>query len=72
MKFVIPSHAEQEKIANFLSAIDQKVDLASSELEKAKQWKRGYYSKCSFNVANCTVNGVSCLHSLERQSERVT
>ncbi|WP_172570955.1 restriction endonuclease subunit S [Vibrio fluvialis] len=37
----LPSFDEQLKIANFLSAIDQKIDLANSELEKAKEWKRG-------------------------------
>lgn len=37
----LPSLDEQTKIANFLSAIDQKIDLANSELEKAKQWKKG-------------------------------
>ncbi|MEX0334246.1 restriction endonuclease subunit S [Vibrio tubiashii] len=37
----VPSGDEQTKIANFLSAIDQKVDLANSELEKAKEWKKG-------------------------------
>ncbi|TOE72870.1 type I restriction endonuclease subunit R, partial [Vibrio parahaemolyticus] len=31
----------QTKIANFLSAIDQKIDLTNSELEKAKEWKKG-------------------------------
>ncbi|HCM1502136.1 TPA: restriction endonuclease subunit S [Vibrio parahaemolyticus] len=37
----IPEMAEQTKIANFLSAIDQKVELVNSELEKAKEWKKG-------------------------------
>ncbi|WP_010439633.1 restriction endonuclease subunit S [Vibrio cyclitrophicus] len=37
----IPSLREQTKIANFLSAIDQKITLANSELEKAKEWKKG-------------------------------
>lgn len=37
----VPSRDEQAKIANFLSAIDQKIDLANSELEKAKEWKKG-------------------------------
>ncbi|HCM0846109.1 TPA: restriction endonuclease subunit S [Vibrio parahaemolyticus] len=37
----VPSQDEQIKIVNFLSAIDQKIDLASSELEKAKEWKKG-------------------------------
>lgn len=36
-----PSLKEQKKIVKFLSAIDQKIDLANSELEKAKEWKRG-------------------------------
>lgn len=42
-KMVIPAPSleEQNKIANFLSAIDQKIDLANSELEKAKEWKKG-------------------------------
>lgn len=37
----LPSFDEQLKIANFLSAIDQKIELAGSELEKAKEWKKG-------------------------------
>lgn len=36
-----PSQDEQTKIANFLSSIDQKIDLVSSELEKTKEWKKG-------------------------------
>lgn len=36
-----PSLKEQKKIVKFLSAIDQKIDLANLELEKAKEWKRG-------------------------------
>ena len=38
---VLPCINEQTKIADFLSAIDQKIDLANSELEKAKEWKKG-------------------------------
>ncbi|MFM2656619.1 restriction endonuclease subunit S [Vibrio owensii] len=41
VKLLSPSHEEQFKIANFLSAIDRKIDLANSELEKAKEWKKG-------------------------------
>ena len=37
----IPNIEEQTKIANFLVAIDRKIELAHSELEKAKQWKKG-------------------------------
>lgn len=36
-----PSIEEQTKIANFLSSIDQKIDLVSFELKKAKEWKKG-------------------------------
>ncbi|MHA6613878.1 restriction endonuclease subunit S [Photobacterium damselae] len=41
LRLGIPCIEEQTKIANFLSAIDQKIDLANSELEKAKEWKKG-------------------------------
>ncbi|PMP02240.1 restriction endonuclease subunit S [Vibrio breoganii] len=41
MTIQLPRKQEQTKIANFLSAIDQKIDLANSELDKAKKWKKG-------------------------------
>ncbi|WEV49788.1 restriction endonuclease subunit S [Acinetobacter sp. ESL0695] len=37
----LPTLPEQTKIANFLSAIDQKIDLTTQQLEQAKQWKKG-------------------------------
>lgn len=37
----IPCLEEQTKIANFLSAIDQKIDVVSEQLERAKLWKKG-------------------------------
>lgn len=37
----MPSLDEQAKIANFLSAIDQKIDVVSQQIEQAKQWKKG-------------------------------
>ncbi|UAA84750.1 restriction endonuclease subunit S [Acinetobacter baumannii] len=37
----LPSIEEQTKIANFLSTIDQKIDVASEQLEQAKLWKKG-------------------------------
>lgn len=40
-KFNIPSIEEQTKIANFLSSIDQKIDLTEQQLQQAKQWKKG-------------------------------
>lgn len=39
--FPIPSLSEQKKIADFLSAIDKKIELISSEFEKAKDFKKG-------------------------------
>ncbi|MBE4111658.1 hypothetical protein HJ114_21530 [Vibrio parahaemolyticus] len=41
IKLTMPCVLEQTKIANYLSAIDRKIDLANSELEKAKEWKKG-------------------------------
>ena len=41
MPFQAPSLEEQTKIANFLSSIDQKIDVASEQLEQAKLWKKG-------------------------------
>lgn len=37
----LASIPEQTKIANFLSSIDQKIDLTTQQLEQAKQWKKG-------------------------------
>ncbi|MEZ9463728.1 restriction endonuclease subunit S [Vibrio splendidus] len=37
----MPCIGEQAKIANFLSTIDKKIELANSELNKAKEWKKG-------------------------------
>nr|PMJ16139.1 hypothetical protein BCU29_11265 [Vibrio lentus] len=40
-KMHLPVLAEQEKIISFLSVLDQKIDLTNSELNKAKEWKKG-------------------------------
>jgi restriction endonuclease S subunit len=37
----MPSLLEQEKIANFLSAIDEKIEKIDSELDGAMEWKKG-------------------------------
>ena len=37
----VPCLEEQTKIANFLSAIDQKIDVVSEQLIQAKLWKKG-------------------------------
>lgn len=38
---LFPSLPEQEKIANFLSSIDRKIELVEEELEKNKEFKKG-------------------------------
>ena len=40
-RITIPVHTEQTKIANFLSAIDEKINTAQQQIEKTESWKRG-------------------------------
>ncbi|MEZ2774632.1 restriction endonuclease subunit S [Acinetobacter pseudolwoffii] len=37
----VPSLKEQTKISNFLSAIDQKIEVVAQQIEQAKTWKKG-------------------------------
>ena len=37
----VPHIQEQKKIANFLSSIDKKIDLVSTQIEKTKEFKKG-------------------------------
>lgn len=39
--FSYPCLEEQAKIANFLFAIDQKIEVVAQQIEQAKQWKKG-------------------------------
>ncbi|MDV2439918.1 restriction endonuclease subunit S [Acinetobacter gerneri] len=41
MKIIIPCLEEQTKIANFLSAIDQKIEVIAQQIEQSKTWKKG-------------------------------
>jgi type I restriction enzyme S subunit len=41
----IPSLEEQTKIANFLSAIDDKINNTQKQIEKAEVWKKGLLQK---------------------------
>lgn len=41
IKLTIPSKKEQQKIADFLSVIDKKIELVAAELEKAQTFKKG-------------------------------
>ena len=43
-KFIIevaPSKEEQQKIASFLSSIDNKIEITSTQLEKTREFKKG-------------------------------
>jgi type I restriction enzyme S subunit len=41
LTFLTPCLEEQTKIANFLSTIDQKIEVTEQQIEQAKQWKKG-------------------------------
>jgi len=37
----LPCLEEQTKIANFLSSLDQKIEIVAQQIEQAKTWKKG-------------------------------
>lgn len=41
MKFYIPSATEQQKIADFLTQIDQKIEKTAGQIERGEVFKKG-------------------------------
>ena len=41
MKINLPSLPEQKKVANFLSAIDEKIALVEKQLASTREYKKG-------------------------------
>lgn len=45
LEIKLPSITEQEKIADFLTALDKKIDLVNQQITKTELWKKGLLQK---------------------------
>ena len=54
----LPDETEQEKIANFLSLLDKKIDLQNKRIEALKIYKKGLMQKL-INSNNCEEKSIS-------------
>ena len=45
VKISLPSLPEQEKIAKFLSAIDNSIEKVGDQIKQSQDWKRGLLQK---------------------------
>ncbi|MCX6235102.1 MAG: restriction endonuclease subunit S [Bacteroidetes bacterium] len=45
LEISFPSLPEQTKIANFLSAIDEKINLTQTQIQQTEQYKKGLLQK---------------------------
>lgn len=45
MKILLPSIQEQQKIASFLSVLDEQIERVAGQVDKLKEWKKGLLQK---------------------------
>ena len=54
-KLVLPLFEEQQKIAEFLSSLDKKIDLVNSQIDKTKEFKKGLFNKCLYDTRRISI-----------------
>ena len=65
IKINIPSLKEQEKIANFLSAVDKKIDLIQTQIDEMEKFKKGLLQQMFISRINSLIIITIILISLE-------